>query len=244
MERTSPRPLSTLLQPRGWLMLGIVTAYLVLVPLAIFDAIPARSALEQAPAGSIVRKILHSLEHVPYGVRVRENMLASQHAETDIAAKVRFIALSYFIMFAAYVGTLTITGATLLLWGVRSDSFTELMSMFGRSGLSIYWVLGAIVFVVDLLVSWIGIDGLFRFPNEIAFRGVDQIITSNASIMTVVLFMGLSLLASMAILRLSLCYAYAHRHAQDVPPDLPRGSMPTMDPAPEIETWQPETRDR
>jgi len=244
MTRTPSRPLSTLLQPRGWMMLGIVAAYLALVPLAIFDAIPARSALEQASTDSTVRQILHALEHVPYITRVRENMEAHQHPEPDIAAKVGFLAVSYFIMLAGYVGALMGTAVALLRWGVRRDGLTELLSIFGRRGLGAYWVLVLIVLAVDLVVSWIGIDGLFRFPNEITFRGADYIVRSDASVMTVVLFMGLSLLASLAVLRLSMCYAYARQHTPDVESELPRKSVPMTDPVPEVETWQPERRDR
>jgi hypothetical protein len=231
--------LATLLAPRSWLMLGIVAAYLLLVPLAIFNVVPTEPAVEATPTYAMVSQLLQTLEHMPYAERVRQYMEERGFPEPQIAAKTYFLATSYLIMLTAYLAALSIMTLVLLVWGSRTDFFSELLSMFGRRTGRIYGVLLSILLAIDAFVTWDGIDGLFPFPGH-SFRGEDHIATSNLSVVTVVFFMGFSLLVTTAIVRLSLCAVYAWRYAPDAEPELPMKSIPPQDPTPEIETWQPD----
>ncbi|MGH9694276.1 MAG: hypothetical protein ACRD5Z_09055, partial [Bryobacteraceae bacterium] len=66
--------MATLLSPRSWLMLGVLAAYLTLVPLAIFKVVPTQPAVEATSIDVKANQILLTLEHVPYAERVRQYM--------------------------------------------------------------------------------------------------------------------------------------------------------------------------
>jgi hypothetical protein len=229
--------------PRDWLLFGAVLLWLPVSLSAIFNVVPGRSAIERASQEGILQWALKMLNGIPYVRRVQENMETHGHPLAEIAAKVQFLATSYFIMLSAYA--VAVAGVTLVLiaWGAEGDGYTDFFTVLGKRSLVLYWVLLPFLLIVDLFFAWFGIHGFGYFPEETISKA-DWIVSNNSYIVVVLFFLSFSLLCSLVIARFTVCYAYARRHAPDIPKQWPLRGVPQMDPAPEIEVWDPEKHDR
>ena len=202
-NKVTPAPLGQ----REGTIAAVTASYLIVVALTVSNLVPLRSYIQSHSAPAVISAAIKQAMQVPYLHRVQAKMIVIKAPQERIARKLEFLAASFVIMVGLYGFAIVAAIITFLVQGIRRDPTTIRLGRFPASSHFAAAPFHGIVLAGAALSFWVAIDGLGELaPLIVEGSSTDYIVVTNFAIYQSILFFSGSLLLTLYLVRLALCY--------------------------------------